>query len=154
MVKLLIDNEADVHVTDGEGYSSLQIACGRDMVPMVKMLIEGGADVNGTDGEGWTLLNMACHWGNESMVKMLIESDAVVNISHNFGMSPLHSACRLSENLFRSIVPMLILAGADTRARDGEGRLPIDLIEDDRCRAIYKEAEAQVESQALKPVLK
>jgi hypothetical protein len=49
---------------------------------------------------------------------------------------------------------MLILAGAETQARDGEGRLPIDMIDDDRHRAIFKEAEAQVESQALRPVLK
>jgi hypothetical protein len=49
---------------------------------------------------------------------------------------------------------MLIFTGADTRARDSEGRLPIDMIKDDDCRALYKEAEAQVDSQALKPVLK
>jgi hypothetical protein len=49
---------------------------------------------------------------------------------------------------------MLILAGADTRARDGEGRLPIDMIEDDEGREIFEGAEVELESQALKPVLK
>jgi hypothetical protein len=49
---------------------------------------------------------------------------------------------------------MLILAGADTHARDGEGRLSIDMIEDDRRRMVFADAEDQVESQALKPVLK
>jgi hypothetical protein len=49
---------------------------------------------------------------------------------------------------------MLILAGADTHARDDRGRLPIDLIKDDKLRVIYKEAEAQVDSQALGPVIK
>jgi ankyrin repeat protein len=88
------------------------------------------------------------------MVKMLIESDAVANISNKLGTSPLHSACKLRKRPLRRIVPMLILAGADTHARDGKGRLPIEMIKDDRSRAIFKKTEAKVESQALQPVLK
>jgi serine/threonine-protein phosphatase 6 regulatory ankyrin repeat subunit B len=134
----------------------------------VKVLIESGADVNSIDDEGWTPLHVACDEvpdseeesdkGHKSVVKALLESEAYINTSTKDGTSPLHSACKLSENLFRSIVPMLILAGADTHAQDGEGRLPIDVIEDDRCRGIYKKAckkaEAQVENQALKPAVK
>jgi hypothetical protein len=50
----------------------------------------------------------------------------------------------------------LILAGADTQVRDSEGRLPVDLLQDEdrRRRAIYEEAVEEVDRQVLKPVLK
>jgi hypothetical protein len=51
---------------------------------------------------------------------------------------------------------VLILAGADTQARDNRGRLPVELLgaKDRRSRAIYKEAVEEMDSRALKPVLK
>jgi hypothetical protein len=51
---------------------------------------------------------------------------------------------------------MLILNGADTQARDSQGRLPVELLgaEDRQTRAIYEEAVEEMDSQALRPVLK
>jgi hypothetical protein len=56
----------------------------------------------------------------------------------------------------RETIRELILAGADTQARDSQGRLPVDMLhdEDPRSRAIYEEAVVEEESQALRPVLK
>jgi hypothetical protein len=56
----------------------------------------------------------------------------------------------------REIIRMLILAGADTQARDSQGRLPVEILpaEDKDSRAIYEEAVVEEESRALKPVLK
>jgi hypothetical protein len=54
------------------------------------------------------------------------------------------------------IIRALILAGADTQARDSEGRLPVQLLgaKDRWNRAIYEEAVKDMESGALTPVMK
>jgi hypothetical protein len=54
------------------------------------------------------------------------------------------------------IIRELILAGGDTQARDSEGRRPVELLEAERHRgrAIYEEAVVEMESRALRPVLK
>jgi ankyrin repeat protein len=157
VVKVLLESGASVDVTNDEGETSLHVACTQGHGSVVKMLLESGADDSNTGDEGRTPLHEASYSGHGSVVKVLIESGAVVNVTDDKGTSPLHSACKLEDSPFRCIVPMLILAGADTHARDGEGRLPIDMIEDDRRRmvfAIFADAEDQAESQALKPVLK
>jgi hypothetical protein len=54
------------------------------------------------------------------------------------------------------IIRVIILAGADTQVRDSEGRLPAELLraEDRQSRAIYEEAVEEMDSRALRPVLK
>jgi hypothetical protein len=54
------------------------------------------------------------------------------------------------------VIRVLILNGADTQARNSEGRLPVELLQakDSRNRVIYEEAVEEMDSQALRPVLK
>jgi hypothetical protein len=54
------------------------------------------------------------------------------------------------------IIRVLILAGADTQARDSEGRMPVELLraEDDQGRAIFEEVLIEKEYGDLKPGLK
>jgi hypothetical protein len=51
---------------------------------------------------------------------------------------------------------VLILAGAHTQARDSQGNLPVELLrsDDEESRAIYEEAVVEMDSRALRPVLK
>jgi hypothetical protein len=73
----------------------------------------------------------------------------------------LHTACSLVntdgiQEASREIVRMLILAGADTQARDSQGRLPIEILpaEDRQSREMYEKAVVEIDSRALRPVLK
>jgi hypothetical protein len=98
----------------------------------VRILIDRGAELNGTDSHGQTPFHRAC---------------TSVNVSrrYGYGVSP-------------EVIRWLILAGADTQARDTKGRLPVELLlvksDDEESRAIYEEALVEMDSQALKPVLK
>jgi ankyrin repeat protein len=98
------------------------------------MLIDRGADLDVTDRRGWTPLHQAC--------------------------SPLDTQYNVkttrSQEAALEIIGVLILAGADTQARDRLGRLPVELLraEDRQRRVIYEEAVAEMDSRALRPVLK
>jgi hypothetical protein len=92
---------------------------------------------------------------------MLIDGDADLNITDRKGCTPLHVACTsVSTNRMREgsleVMRVLILAGADTQVRDSQGRLPVDLLrsDDEESRAIYEEAVVEMDSRALRPVLK
>jgi ankyrin repeat protein len=125
------------------------------------MLIDRGADLNLTDRNGQTPLHQGCSNGDGSIVTMLIDRGAELNVADRHGSTPLHIACNqinftttLEAQL--EIIRMLILAGADTQARDRKGCLPVDMLPagDNQSREMYEEAVVEEESQALKPVLK
>jgi ankyrin repeat protein len=91
---------------------------------------------------------------------MLIDGGADLNVIDEDGHTSLHWACDSTNDILKKVSPeiirVLILAGADTQVRDSQGHLPVELLEsnDEESRAIYEEAVVEVDSQALKPVLK
>jgi hypothetical protein len=54
------------------------------------------------------------------------------------------------------IMRALIFAGADTQARDSEGRLPVEMIssENRQSREMYEEVVEEMDRLTLRPVLK
>jgi ankyrin repeat protein len=126
------------------------------------MLIDGGADLNVAERRGWTPLHVACDKGHESVVTMLIDGGADVNIIDRDGRTPLHRTCSVITyrnsilEALLDIIRVLILAGADTQARDSQDRLPVEHLgaEDRLIIAIYEYAVEEMDSRALRPVLK
>jgi ankyrin repeat protein len=158
---MLIDCGAALNVTDGNGYTPLHLACRQGHGSVAVILIDGGAALNGTDGDGRTPLHLACSAGHGSVAVILIDRGAHPNVADKRGWTPLHVACGAVERKEKrktllEIIRELILAGADTQARDSKGRLPVKLLRanDRRSRAILREAVEEMESGALKPVLK
>jgi hypothetical protein len=94
-------------------------------------------------------------------VTILLDHGADITVTNRNGRTPLHKACisvirhRIRDASLETIA-VLILAGADTQVRDSKGRLPVEVLgsDDEESRAIYEEAVVEVDSQALKPVLK
>lgn len=69
MVRMLIDNGADVHAINKSGMTALHMAVrqlgGRALVAdhlpeTIKVLLDAGADVNATDSQGFTLFSLIC----------------------------------------------------------------------------------------------
>jgi ankyrin repeat protein len=128
------------------------------------MLIDGGAALNVTNRPGCTPLHRACDRGREYIVRMLIDGGADLDVADRDGWTPLHQACRLvniptttkGHAASLEIIRTLILNGADTQARDNQGRLPVEFLraEGHQRRALYEEAVAEMDSRALRPVLK
>ena len=83
VVKVLIDNGADVNAKDDSGDTPLHWAAFTGARKITRMLIAAGADVNAKDSEGWTPLHMAALHGQGRIVRMLLAAGADPNISDN-----------------------------------------------------------------------
>ncbi|OUM58585.1 hypothetical protein PIROE2DRAFT_16087 [Piromyces sp. E2] len=107
MVKFLLQNRVDIHVTDDNHYPPVYIACLNNNKKMLSDLLEYGADVNGTDI--YRPLSYACQKNNERMVKFLIKKGANVNIVDINFQTPLGYACEAGNE---KIVQILLNNGA------------------------------------------
>ena len=70
MARILIENGADVHLTDVSGSSALHVAAGlsRSDAQIVRLLLESGSDANAPNSENHTPFHVFCRdshgWGN------------------------------------------------------------------------------------------
>lgn len=74
-------------------------------------------------------LHLAAAGGNVTCVQTLLSYQADPDLADEQGMTPLHACAASAESSVdhASITTMLINAGADTLARDGEGRTPLQV---------------------------
>lgn len=88
MLKLLIENGADIHQKDFAGQTALHRAAltpKGGTLELIKYLIAQGADVNAKDSEGNTPLFIAYAVKNDEVVNLLINSGADTTIKNNLG---------------------------------------------------------------------
>ena len=73
VLKLLIENGANVNLIDGSKGTPLIRAIDCNKIEMVEILIENGADINMVDTKLWTLLQRAISSSNSDILQLLIE---------------------------------------------------------------------------------
>jgi len=74
IVKLLIENGADINKSDNYGQTPLFIACQNGYLEIVKLLIENGADINKSNNNGKTPLFIAREYQRFEITAVLIEN--------------------------------------------------------------------------------
>jgi len=137
MVKLLIENGADVNIQDDYGKTPLQLAVEYNNDEMVKLLIENGADLNIQNNDTSALSEMepgmgntSLHWAiynNTEMAELLIEMGAQnpntdLNIENKWGETPLKLALEREESeIVQLLIENLINVGADLNIPDKYG---------------------------------
>ena len=94
IVKLLIDNGADVHQKDDIGRDALMIASwlGDNNEKVLELLIDNGAEVNQKNNYGRTALMLASMRGYKEFVELLIQSGADVGVKNNDGETAIDLA--------------------------------------------------------------
>jgi ankyrin repeat protein len=110
IVKLLIQNGADVNAGCQFDRTALMQACDYGNIEIVKLLIQNGAEINATAFMGSTALMDACNSGNLEIVKILLDNGALVKVKDNFLETALKNAIRKGHI---EIVNLLLQHGAN-----------------------------------------
>lgn len=118
----LLDAGADVNAVGGFDWTALMVATVKGHIDAVRQLLASGADPNLRDIYGWTPLMRAVYEDRERVVQALLEqSDVQLNARNDQGATALYlAAVQGNEPLTRA----LLLAGADARIGDRDGRAP------------------------------
>lgn len=120
MMKLLIDNKANINYTDENGFSPLNIAIESGDMELTKFLITNGANVNSLMQDGVSLIGYAIAQNNMDLLQILIENGANVNYTNgdSWADTPLQTASRLGLD---NVVRILLTRNADINAVDMNG---------------------------------
>lgn len=120
IMKLLIDNKANINYTDENGFNPLNIAIESGDMELTKFLITNGANVNGLMQDGVSLIGYAIAQNNMDLLQILIENGANVNYTggDSWANTPLQTASRLGLD---NVVRILLTRNADINAVDING---------------------------------
>lgn len=110
VVKLLIDNGADVNHGTKTRSTPLRSAAFHNRVHVISYLIEKGADLNATNVAGQSPLMIAALRNNKSAVKLLASCGADINLGSGHGLTPMHAVCVKG---YTELARLLISYGAE-----------------------------------------
>ena len=126
VVAYLVERGANVQAVTANSQSALHFACGKGHLEVVKLLVDNGCPLNTRDRFGYTPFIRAVPANREAVVEYLLTSGKHridLDGKDKLGNSALHIACE-EENL--RMVQLLLEAGADVKATNGEGRTPLE----------------------------
>jgi ankyrin repeat protein len=123
MVKLLVENGANLESKDGSGETPLWRAASNGHEAVVKLLVENGANLESRDNNlEQTPLSWVADKGHETVVKLLIEKGADLESKDLSGRTPLLWA---ADRGHETVMKLLIEKGADLESKDVSGRTPL-----------------------------
>ena len=115
LVRLLIDNGANVNDVCVYGNTPLHVASEKANPQIVKYLIEHGAVLDTTNDRNESALHKACQMNMPKNVKLLLDNGANPDIPNSVGRTVLFSTCYSG---YYKIAELLVKANADVNVRD------------------------------------
>jgi uncharacterized protein len=104
---------------------NIWIAASDGRLDHVQEFVAGGVSVNSKDESGYSPLTAAVSYSHVDLAKWLLDNGADANIRDEDGDTPLHQ-CEDAE-----CAKLLIEAGADLFAENGEGKVPYVVAKED-----------------------
>jgi len=92
MLKLLLENGANVNGKDTNGATLLIESVRMGRIEVMRLLLDHGADIEAKDNEGMTALMWTAFWGKLDIAKMLLERGAKLDATDDHGHTALSFA--------------------------------------------------------------
>ena len=131
LVKLLIVLGESPNASDADGFTPLMMALHWNHADAADLLFDAGA-IPTDDGPIWgSALRIAVHEGKRPIIRRLLHSGAKIDFVEDWsGRTALHEAV-----MYRNYeaIETLILAGANMKLRDKDGKTPAELGPTDKC---------------------
>ncbi|GAO42024.1 hypothetical protein FPE01S_01_10370 [Flavihumibacter petaseus NBRC 106054] len=124
IVRMLVDNGADIKQQYLQGYTVLHIAARRGHLDLVQYYLAQGAGVNVAADDGTTPLELAAGKGFIEIVKVLADGGADVNVQDRKGNFALGEAARYGH---LDVVKFLVSNGARKDLKNEDGHTATDL---------------------------
>jgi len=118
VVKLLLDNGANISFKENGIWTPLMLACMNGHYDTAKLLLDSGAEIDIKTPLGETALYYAIENGHSDVARLLIEQGADVNVQDKFEKTALMQACARGDT---QIVRLLIDHGADFKFKTKKG---------------------------------
>ena len=122
ILRILIDNGANVDNPTESGSTALRPACYDGRLDIVQYLVEHGADVNTTHLNKSTCLMNICHKGSYEIAQYLLTKGADPKLKCLKGQTPLHFAAAKGH---LAISKLFIDKGAPAMVKDNFGMTPL-----------------------------
>eukprot|EP00747_Dinoflagellata_sp_TGD_P165176 gnl/TRDRNA2_/TRDRNA2_186119_c0_seq1.p1 gnl/TRDRNA2_/TRDRNA2_186119_c0~~gnl/TRDRNA2_/TRDRNA2_186119_c0_seq1.p1 ORF type:complete len:193 (-),score=45.01 gnl/TRDRNA2_/TRDRNA2_186119_c0_seq1:71-649(-) len=131
-IRKAIESGQDINTIGQGGQSPLMAAVLMGKEKAVKYLLEAKADTMVAEKDGYTPMHGAGFQGRPEIAKMLIAARMDPSLRHSDGYTPIHRGCWGSEKRHTEFVQVLLEAGVPYDEKDGQGRLPIDNVRDNK----------------------
>jgi ankyrin repeat protein len=125
----LLSKGADVHLANSTGETALILASQAGNNDIVKELLATGSNIHHRSDAG-TAIVMAAQEGYTNVLKTLIKAGASINdVNTDSNDSPLHLVLKLIRERahLKTLVQLLVDAGANIYAENDEGETPLSL---------------------------
>ncbi|MDR0392169.1 MAG: ankyrin repeat domain-containing protein, partial [Planctomycetaceae bacterium] len=137
IVKYLVEKGANIHATNGIGFSTLHTAIFRNkynhdplindydqkILDIVKYLIEQGVDADLPDSQLVRPIHVAAFAGSEKIVKYLADQKIKLNVKTSYGSTPLHFVLRGLAKI--DVVKFLVQNGCSVNEKNINGTTPL-----------------------------
>jgi ankyrin repeat protein len=115
LLKLLVDNRADVNAVSVTGYAPLHLAMAGGYLDVARLLLERGARVNTRDERG----NTPLHW------VAFADGGSVSSFENHINIKDNYTYARIGPDAYPPLAALLIDRGADINAVNGRGKTPL-----------------------------
>jgi ankyrin repeat protein len=133
IVKILLDNRAQVNTTDKSGCTCLHIAARNGDIPLAKLLIERGADLN-FPRKGvmaakafFTPIRYALYYRQDLMLRLLLRAGANIDEQEVYGRTTLLHDTVDQYSILAVHLPLLLAHGPNPNLLDEKGNTPLHI---------------------------
>ena len=126
LIKLLIQNGADISVETNNGFNVLHLSImGNKISPFYYFIQKYNININSKDSKENTSLHLATYFNSKKIFNYLLTNNKIeINAKNKEGFTPLHFAV-VSQN--KSMIKKLLIKGANCSIKNDKACTPYDI---------------------------